>query len=784
MIKVVQRRRAFVVSVIAVALSSLVGPVYGHGPAPDPQAAATPPVVVEPGMDAVVRAFFTTQEAEDVAGYLALWSRTASRPSPAMLKFVFDSGDDRYSDISILRVDLTGAVTRVRVAATRDRTAVTPAGPGPSTHSRYIASLLMVREDGEWRLVGEAPAADDLATDLLAATSPEARETLLRESPALVNRQLVEAISRRSTDLIRDRDYAAAQTVFERALDIAQRIGDRKVEGETLQNLANAFYFQRNFPRALEGYEQRLAIERERHDPEAIATSLVSVGNVRYALAEYAVALTHYREALALQEPLPDQSAAASTLISTGNVSYLLGDYPLAIADYRRSRDAHRALGLGAGESMALAGLGRVYVAQGNYAAAIEAFSGVLAEGKSRNDRRAQGGAQMSLGDVHIRLGNLTAARSALAESRGHFEGTRDGANLGRAWQALALVDLIGGEFAAAERGYSRSGEICRTAADDECAASAAVGLGFAQATQGRFDDAAASYTRAVGAFTALDRPEQAARAQIGLAQAQTGLARYDEALASAAGARHTAISLSLNDVLWRAQIAEAEAHRKSGAPHRALGAARAALYAVDELREATRSQPGSPLPRDTTAAFATLVRLQADSGDAAGAFDTSERLRVHDLRAALAGNEREIARGMTAEERDAERTAAAEVISIRAQIARERGLPRPDAARLEGFERLLTAAVSARATGQEQLFTRLPELAGWRGMFAPSASADVAQVLGPGEVLLDFVIDDDALVGLAAWVDDGKVVVVAGPPRSGGARLARRSRGCCCPPR
>ena len=98
-------------------------------------------------------------------------------------------------------------------------------------------------------------------------------------------------------------------------------------------------------------------------------------------------------------------------------------------------------------------------------------------------------------------------------------------------------------------------------------------------------------------------------------------------------------------------------------------------------------------------------------------------------------------------------------IISIRAQITRERGLPRPDAARLAEFERRLTAAVSARATEQEQLFTRLPDLAGWRGMFAPCTITDLTQVLGSGEVLLDFIMDEDALVGLAAWVDEGKVV-------------------------
>ena len=433
-----------------------------------------------------------------------------------------------------------------------------------------------------------------------------------------------------------------------------------------------------------------------------------------------------------------------------------------AIADYRRSRELYKSLGHTPGEAVALSGLGRVYAAQGDYAAAIEAFAGVLADGRARNDRAAQGAAQMSLGDVHVRLGNIAAARSAFEDSRAHFEATGDLANLGRAWQSTAFVDLVTAAYADAERGYARSAQICTTADDAECAANAAVGLGFAEATQEKFAAAAASYIRAVDAFTALRHPDQAARADVGLSQAQTGLGEFEKALAAAGRARGTAIALAQNDILWRAQIAEAQAYRKSGAIDRSLGAARAALYAVDELREATRTQPGAPLSRDTTAAFATLARLQADSGDPRAAFDTSERMRVHDLRATLAGNEREIVRGMTPEERDEERSSAAAVISVRAQIARERGLPRPDPARVADLERRLSEAVAARTTQQERLFARLPELAGWRGIFAPSTSDDLPRILAPGDVLIDFLIDEDALVVLAAWIDEGKPVVVA----------------------
>src|SRR5262249_32783223 len=105
--------------------------------------------------------------------------------------------------------------------------------------------------------------------------------------------------------------------------------------------------------------------------------------------------------------------------------------------------------------------------------------------------------------------------------------------------------------------------------------------------------------------------------------------------------ARQGTITMSLPDIFWRAQVAEARALDKSAKMTLALGSAKSAIYAVDEMRDAARLQPGSPLPRDTATAFATLARLQAAAGDVAGAFDTSEQMRVHDLRAALNANER-----------------------------------------------------------------------------------------------------------------------------------------------
>ena len=438
--------------------------------------------VDDPALRAAVEQFFAAQQAEDVNAYLALWSASVRPPTPEQLKYVFDAGDDTYSEIAILATYPASDRVRVRVRATRDRTTPSrvPGRPPFTFHSTTSWSLVYVRENGDWKLVREGPAVDALADGLIAAATMEEREALLQAEPDLVTLELILALSRRAGQAAQEQKYAQAQVGFERMREVARRVGDKRYEGEALQNLANALYFQRNLAGALDAYEQRLTIERGREDQAGIAAALIGIGTIRYTFAEYGTALTTYRQALEIQERMSDEAGLATTLISTGNIFYLQGEFGAAIADYMRSRDLARRMSNAAGEADALEGLARVYIAQGDYASALEALASVLADGKARNDRNDQATALLSIGDVHFRLGNFDSARTALVESRAHFEAIKDLSHVGRVWQAIALVDLVSNRFALAEDEYKKGADICAKAADGDCAAAATAGLAFA----------------------------------------------------------------------------------------------------------------------------------------------------------------------------------------------------------------------------------------------------------------------------------------------------------------
>jgi tetratricopeptide (TPR) repeat protein/CHAT domain-containing protein len=705
------------------------------------------PSTEDPELRAAVERFYELQQKEDVEGYLSLWSPSAKRPTAAQLKYIFDNGDDVFSDIQFTRAIQSGNRVRLRVDVRRQRT-LPPHAPGAVpvvVNSVMHVALTYEWLAGEWKLLREGSAADDLAAEIVDAHSDARREELMAEEPELNGPLLLAALARLGSIAAAAGEYARSQAVFERLVQIAHDGGYKKEEGEALQNIANSFYFRRQFPEALAAYERRLALERERGDEAAIASALGGVATIRYSFAEYTEALARYREALAIHERLDDVAGIAFAALSIGNITYLQGDFQTAIASYRRSLELHKTMANADGESRALEGLGLVFSAQGDYAGALESFDAVQKDPRMRNYRDRLGSVAQSAGDVHFRLGNLDTARAAYEQSRAQFESLKDIANVGRVLQPIGLTDVVAGRFVQAEDLYQRSGSICMAAGDKECTARATAGFAYAQAAQDKFFDAAASYRGAIGEFMALDRREDAARAEIGLSQALAGAGDFAGAIEAAGRARAAAALLENDDVLWRALTAEAKAVRRNGQKDRAIGLARTAVATIDRMQTFLADRPGGSVPTDAAAAMATFAVLQAETGDADGAFATSERLRGLHLRAALATNERDIARGMTPTERDEERELSSQVLTRLAQLTRENGLPKPDPARIATLEKAVAEASGARRAWLQRLFERLPELRVWRGFGPSRTAADAAPLLeSEGTLLLSFVLDDE----------------------------------------
>jgi hypothetical protein len=373
---------------------------------------------------------------------------------------------------------------------------------------------------------------------------------------------------------------------------------------------------------------------------------------------------------------------------------------------------------------------------------------------------------QQNIGEAHFRLGNNDQARIAYAESRQGFESAKDIGSAGRVLQGAAVNELVVGRFPAAEQAYNESITLCTSAKDPECIARAQVGLAFALAAQKRFDDAITWYGRSLISFNDLKMEDAGARARIGLAEAYYGKEQYEKAVEEAVSARRTGVALESDDVLWRALVSQARAERKLAKPVEALGTARAALLAVQRMAKAALDRPDQAVPRDTTIAFAIVALLQAEAGDAAGAFLTSEQMRAHALRSWLAPNERDISHGMTDAERDEERKLSMELTSLIVKRDRQKDLPKPDAALIEKLNASITEMTERRTAARQKLFTRLPDLETWRALGQPATVDDLTLLLdSPDKALIEFIVDEHdvvVIVGTGASTEESAMTITA----------------------
>jgi tetratricopeptide (TPR) repeat protein/CHAT domain-containing protein len=705
----------------------------------------------EAAVRALVQQYFDAEAQKDADKALSFWSAAAiTRPTRDAFALVFGPGDDQYT-VDIRSVAIKGDEARVRVAALLVRTIMRNGVPVASRQTLLNAQLWR-REGTTWKLLRDGPWAEDFADELLAA-APQDRPRMLADNPGELNASLRYVLAQRASVAAVAHNYQRARVLFELALGVARAAHDQRGESEMLQNVANSYYFLRDYPTASDYYQQRLTLARTMGDDDAIAASMLGLASVEYSRGEYTTALVSYREALAIYEKRDDGTSIGRTLVSVGNVQYLEADYDAATASYKRALSLLLAGMDLQGAAFARSGLARVLVAQGDLGAGLDMYGQVLAEARARTgaDPRSNAVATAleSIGDVYFRLGNTDQARSSFEEARGLSTADPDAA--GRLSGELGLTELIAGRFDAALAAYTESRGRYEMAREPGGVARAWVGIGFSQAAREKFADAITAYRAAIGMFEQQKHEEEAGRAWLGLSLAQSGAADHAAALESARKVTAIADRVKSDDLTWRGGVRAGEALRKLARLDEARAAFEAAIASIDRLAAEAPINPDARAELDDSAsAWAGLAFTLAKQGDGAGALNAAEARRAHLRRVALAAFQQDVTRGETPEEQADEQSLVHEIISTRAQLRAERDMPKPEAARVEHLGQQLTALRARRADQQARLYARLPELQAWRAL--KPEPPDVSAILtDPAALVVEYLVGDDEILVLAA---------------------------------
>jgi CHAT domain-containing protein/lipopolysaccharide biosynthesis regulator YciM len=585
-----------------------------------------------------------------------------------------------------------------------------------------------------------------------------------------------------NTDFRRD-NYEEALKSLRRSLELREQLGDKGRIAETLYNTGQVYEWQEKYDLALEFYSKALALSEEVKERAVEGSTLRNIGNVYRARGRYDLAAVNYLKSLRIKEELGDKDGVATALNGLGGLSYFLRDYSQAVDYFTRSLALYEELGnrpranavrgnlsttfveLGqiglalelaqkylaeAGESRQLAArantlLGNLYFYQSNTALALEYYqkSLVLKEQISASDDI--GIALHNIAGVHARQGNYELAleyyRRALEKRSATKEGVAE--TLNRMGDVYSLM----GDPARSLEYLQKSMAIAEEMKDRLRVASLLNSIGDISREQGEWQKALSFYQRSDALFEEIKVKRNRALVNKNIADLYYRMGDYPRAIDYAG--RALRITEELNQPAERpaAYTTIGRALKASGKPVEAESAFNEAIKSVEEMRrtaaggerDAQRFFEGQVSP------YYAMVELLVGENRLYEALSYAERAKGRVLLDVLQSGKMDVTKSMSAAEQAEERRLSNELVSLNAQITRERQQASPDTARLAELEKRRQKARLDHEAFETALYAAHPELKLSRGRARIIEPTQTLELLPDARTaLMQYVVADE----------------------------------------
>jgi CHAT domain-containing protein/TolA-binding protein len=326
--------------------------------------------------------------------------------------------------------DKATARVRVEIHAVDIDTGKEAEGFGEMDHT-----LRFVREDGVWKIWQFNDTAEELAGDLLAATTDEERAAVLKAKGAPFTDGLLKGLANQAQSLTEEKgDYAKAAMILNTLLKLGRQINSPLGIGNALVGLGDVYVSQGDYLRAADNYQQVMKLAESFGSKEAVAAVSVKLGNIHYHQGNFALAMEYYQRSAQAYEELGSKVEITYPLLNIGNAHFAQGNYTQALEYYRRVLKVYEQFSAKAGTAYLLNKIGEVYAAQGKYTEAIESYEKSLKLYEELGNREMIAYPLNNSGNVSFAQGNY---REAAALSTRAAEMAREGKSPEILWQAL-----------------------------------------------------------------------------------------------------------------------------------------------------------------------------------------------------------------------------------------------------------------------------------------------------------------------------------------------------------
>ena len=292
--------------------------------------------------------------------------------------------------------------------------------------------------------------------------------------------------------------YPEAVRLYQRSLEIKERLGDQHGRATSLLGLGNIAFLQGGYPEAMRLYGQSLKIYERLGDQHGRASTLLNLGNIALLQGDYPKARRRYQQSLKIAERLGNQNEQASTLQQLGMLAQKQGDYPEAMRLYGQSLKIYERLGDQGGQADILYHLGNIAQEQGGYPEAVLLYQQSLEIAERLGDQGGQASTLLSLGMLAQKQGNYPEAVMLYQQSLEICERLGDQQGRANTLYQLGEIAFFQRNWQEARRLCEQSLEICERLGDQQGRANTLHSMGDIALVQGGYPEAMRLYQQSL----------------------------------------------------------------------------------------------------------------------------------------------------------------------------------------------------------------------------------------------------------------------------------------------
>ncbi|NOX60570.1 MAG: AAA family ATPase [Chloroflexi bacterium] len=257
---------------------------------------------------------------------------------------------------------------------------------------------------------------------------------------------------RRARFLVLTARFVEAEQAARRALTLASRCGDKRLELDALLELSQTFVFWSKYDLALEFQDRLLRLAREVSDPLAMARVNREMGDVLLGLGRHEEARPYLEKALSLYREHGDRRGEADSMHLLAILATEQGDIALAREYYEQELALSRAIGFLHGESKTLLNMGNLNLLEGRYYRALQQYEAAAALCRQLHNRRAEMMALLNQSAVWLEMfGAEEQAWRHIEEGLGIAKEIGDPAGIGQAMSLMGEYWFYQEDFERAE---------------------------------------------------------------------------------------------------------------------------------------------------------------------------------------------------------------------------------------------------------------------------------------------------------------------------------------------